>query len=430
MYISLILALAAPLSPGMVEAPQQRGLVSTVSASADANVGTYHFTMRGSNPCGAVRLDYGDGTEAITHPILNLPVTIAYEYARTGNFIVRAEGMGNCDGVAQTRVEVTRVRPRPEPVTPPADPEPQRGRGNQRIRFAEMDTNGDNIITRQEWRGSARSFEVHDWNNDGRLSGDEVRMGAAWPNRGADVNDWTEARFNTIDRNGDGRITRTEWGYDLQDFIRVDRNRDNIVTRNEFLIAQDIDDDRGDSFENLDINGDNRIDRNEWHGSLAAFRWLDQNGDGRLSRVETAGADLPAGGTGTGAPNRIGGRRDTPRTVIVSAQRAWADTGIDLQPGDIVTITATGRVNYSAARDAVAEPGGAAGRAATAAAPMPHMDIGTLIARIGNSEPFVVGANLDSLRAPRAGRLFLGVNDDVLTDNSGQFQASITVIRR
>ena len=64
MYISLILALAAPLSSGMVDAPQQRGLVSTVSASADAAVGTYHFTMRGSNPCGAVRLDYGDGTDA------------------------------------------------------------------------------------------------------------------------------------------------------------------------------------------------------------------------------------------------------------------------------------------------------------------------------------------------------------------------------
>ena len=31
-------------------------------------------------------------------------------------------------------------------------------RGQIRIRFAEMDTNGDGRITRQEWRGSARSF--------------------------------------------------------------------------------------------------------------------------------------------------------------------------------------------------------------------------------------------------------------------------------
>ena len=47
-----------------------------------------------------------------------------------------------------------------------------------RIRFQEMDRNNDGVISRQEWNGSARSFEVHDWNNDGRLSGEEVRVGA------------------------------------------------------------------------------------------------------------------------------------------------------------------------------------------------------------------------------------------------------------
>ncbi len=47
-----------------------------------------------------------------------------------------------------------------------------------RIRFVEMDRNNDGAISRQEWNGSARSFEVHDWNGDGRLSGEEVRVGA------------------------------------------------------------------------------------------------------------------------------------------------------------------------------------------------------------------------------------------------------------
>ncbi len=423
MRIPIIFLIAAAVS--VDAAAQQRGVVSTVTASRDASAGTYHFTVRGSNPCGAVRLDYGDNTEAITHPVQSLPVTIGYEYARTGNFIVRAEGMGNCDGTAQTRVEVTSVRPRPAPEpTRATEPEPQRG--NQRIRFAEMDTNRDGVITREEWRGSARSFATHDWNNDGRLSGDEVRMGAAWPNRGADVNDWSEARFATYDRNGDGRITRFEWRDSVEDFIRVDRNGDNIVTRNEFLLAQDIDDDRGDRFDDLDLNNDNRLDRTEWHGSLAAFRWLDRNNDGQLTRVETAGEELAGAGTGgIGA-----GRRETPRTVIVSAQRAWVDTGIDVRPGDLITIDATGRINYSRSRGDVAEPGGAVGKAATSAAPMPHIDIGTLVGRIANSEPFVVGANLNALRAPRAGRLFLSVNDDILTDNAGQFQASITVVRR
>ena len=46
------------------------------------------------------------------------------------------------------------------------------------IRFAAMDANRDGVITRQEWRGSAQSFRTHDWNSDGVLSGDEVRVGA------------------------------------------------------------------------------------------------------------------------------------------------------------------------------------------------------------------------------------------------------------
>ena len=45
------------------------------------------------------------------------------------------------------------------------------------IRFAEMDTNNDRVVTRKEWRGSDQSFQVHDWNRDGILSGDEVRQG-------------------------------------------------------------------------------------------------------------------------------------------------------------------------------------------------------------------------------------------------------------
>ena len=43
------------------------------------------------------------------------------------------------------------------------------------MRFRGMDANNDGVITRDEWRGSARSFERHDWNGDGRLAGNEVR---------------------------------------------------------------------------------------------------------------------------------------------------------------------------------------------------------------------------------------------------------------
>ncbi len=47
----------------------------------------------------------------------------------------------------------------------------------ENMRFKGMDTNGDGVITRREWRGNDRSFQNHDRNGDGVLSGSEVRPG-------------------------------------------------------------------------------------------------------------------------------------------------------------------------------------------------------------------------------------------------------------
>ena len=47
-----------------------------------------------------------------------------------------------------------------------------------RMRFESMDQNRDGAISRDEWRGSDRAFQNQDWNGDGQLSGNEVRLGA------------------------------------------------------------------------------------------------------------------------------------------------------------------------------------------------------------------------------------------------------------
>ena len=46
-----------------------------------------------------------------------------------------------------------------------------------RMRFQGMDSNRNGQIERSEWNGSDQSFNVHDWNNDGVLSREEVRVG-------------------------------------------------------------------------------------------------------------------------------------------------------------------------------------------------------------------------------------------------------------
>jgi len=405
------------------QAQERRGAVSTVAASAADENGTVQFVIRGTNPCGSLQVDFGDGTRVATYPIRQFPVTIAHDYAKVGTFNADVRGAGYCDGSVATRVRVARVAPEPWTPPVPAPPTPTAGR------FAGMDRNNDGIITRAEWRGSAQSFSVHDWNNDGRLSGEEVRTGATWPsdrttNNATTFRAWTREQFTALDRNGDGRISRFEWGkYDLEDFLRADRNGDNQLGLNEFLIADDVDDDRGDQFDYLDLDGNNRLDRSEWHGTAAAFQWLDRNGDGYLTRVEAMGAN----DTGMG---RRGGVTEAPRAVMVSAQSDWVDTGIDLRVNDIINVTATGRIFYAPNSDQFADPNGATGRPATPAAPIPYQDIGALIGKIGDGAPFAVGSSLANFRAATGGRLRLRVNDDMLTDNRGQFRATVTVTRR
>lgn len=298
------------------------------------------------------------------------------------------------------------------------------------IRFQSMDTNRDGVITRAEWQGSARSFAVHDWNGDGRLSGNEIRIGSTWPNRpGApeDFNDWSQARFNWLDTNRDSRVTRAEWRYDREDFYRVDRNGDGIITWREFQVGTE-DDDRGDRFDDLDLNNNQRLERNEWHASQATFTWLDRNRDGMLSRAEVAGADDVWGNTGN-AGTVLGTRPMPPRTVMVSARQAWTDSGLDVRVGDRITVTPSGIIRYAPSQGDRVDPAGGQNNA-TAAAPRPDLPIGALIGRVANGQPFLIGRGLEGMRVTANGRLYLGTNDDILTDNDGQFRAVVTVTRR
>lgn len=418
------------LLSSLAASPQSRGAVNRLDVSPGPIAGNYRFAVSGTNPCSAVHMDFGDGSSH-TYAIRGLPdtETVWHHFTRDGTFVIRATGANDCGGAASTRVTVV-LPPDPRPArptpaaTPPAPPT---------IRFGPMDQNGDAVISRAEWRGSARSFEVHDWNGDGRLAGDELRFGAPLPsaaaNRGTglgrlrqvQVVDWSEPQFRQLDRNRDDRVSLAEWRFEVEDFRRVDRNRDNLLTLNEFQIS-DIDDDRGCRFVDLDLNGDRRIERGEWHGSLEIFRWLDRNDDGVLSRAEVVGDG--SSGRGAAAVARPG-RAGAESSIAVSARETWTDTGITVRAGDILVIRATGEIQFSNDTGDVAGPAGARGRRATNAAPLPDQNIGALIARVEGSPPFTVGGQTGTIRAPRAGRLYLGVNDDVLTDNHGEFRVTV-----
>jgi hypothetical protein len=228
-----------------------------------------------------------------------------------------------------------------------------------------------------------------------------------------------------MDANGDREISRAEWRGTARSFTFHDWNRDNRLSGDELRVG-----DRGDRFDDLDANRNGRVDRNEWQGSAAVFSSLDRNGDGALTRAEAGATETGKPGAGKPGAGAAAGVRGKPNAVMVPATRAWTDTGITIQPGEILDVTASGQIFYSRNKSAVAPASGAAGRRATPAAPMPEIEIGALIGRIGDGPLFFVGETMEGYRAQTAGRLFLRVNDDILTDNQGEFRAVITVTRR
>lgn len=306
-------------------------------------------------------------------------------------------------------------------------------RQNAQMRFRGMDRNNDGVITRAEWRGSAQSFLEHDWNRDGVLSGDEVRVGV--PRSSRPLSDdqfdpardrfhgWTSDNFSNLDRNRDGRVARNEWRFDAESFRRSDRNGDGVLTRAEFLGQPGVDDDRDDRFDNLDTNDDRRVERFEWHGSGEAFEWLDRNRDDVLTRDEVLGPDTTAGSGGrpVGTSGEI---------VRINPTQRWTDTGLDVQAGDRVTFDAEGSMELSRNGNDGSTPAGALSGRTAADAPLPRQPAGVLLARIGDSAPLVVGNRRTLQRAPVSGRLYLGVNDDHLDDNTGEYRVSVTIEHR
>lgn len=132
----------------------------------------------------------------------------------------------------------------------------------------------------------------------------------------------------------------------------------------------------------------------------------------------------PPAGRGRG----VGDRRATSVTAIVDSRDDWTDTGLDVRRGEAITFAATGTIQF-ATQSLATGPDGAAGLRAPVGAPMPKELLGAVIARVGRSAPFLVGAGAERLRAPVDGPLYLRVNDDILDDNRGEFRVSISVTR-
>jgi hypothetical protein len=136
--------------------------------------------------------------------------------------------------------------------------------------------------------------------------------------------------------------------------------------------------------------------------------------------VVTAG-----GGARVAIPLRTGAAPTV--QVTVPAKAKWTSTGIDVHPGDTISFNAGGQVRWGTGRDEVAGPGGSTTKVKPTLGNYPLRTIGAggLIGKIGNGSPFAVGESA-TITATAAGTLYLGINDNFFTGNSGEFQVAIT----
>ncbi len=125
-------------------------------------------------------------------------------------------------------------------------------------------------------------------------------------------------------------------------------------------------------------------------------------------------SDFP---NGNGRPS---GMRE--KQVIVSGDVDWNDTGLDVRAGQSVYFEATGQVRWG--KDRRDGPAGERNSPSNPNRPMGNRNAAALIGRIGN-DMFFIGDDTGPVRIRNSGRLQLGVNDDVLTDNSGNFRVVV-----
>jgi hypothetical protein len=116
--------------------------------------------------------------------------------------------------------------------------------------------------------------------------------------------------------------------------------------------------------------------------------------------------------------------------IRIPGNSAWTATPLTVRKGDRVSFNVTGQVQLSTDPNDVAISAGALRQRYAANAPLPQNLAGALIARVGNSAPFPIGNVTTPVTMPADGQLYLGINDDEVSDNTGEFVVRMTRQRR
>jgi hypothetical protein len=141
--------------------------------------------------------------------------------------------------------------------------------------------------------------------------------------------------------------------------------------------------------------------------------------------------EAPAGYRGRGRGrdrDSYGDRSAAPanaRSVVVPSNVQWTNTGFNVSRGQYLRFEASGEIRLSTNGEDIARAAGALSFRHADKATIPTIPVGALIGRIGNGQPFSIGDTANAFDMPDNGRLYLGVNDDHVADNSGNFVVKV-----
>jgi hypothetical protein len=167
------------------------------------------------------------------------------------------------------------------------------------------------------------------------------------------------------------------------------------------------------------VRGDT-VEFRERRGSGSRVNTYDR---GEIDRIEFDRSSGTSSSGNTDAGGRPFGMRE--RQVVVSADVPWNDAGIDVRAGQTIYFEATGQVRWG--RDRRDGPAGERGSPNNPGRPMPNRAGAALIGKVGqnSNDPFYIGDETGPIRVRASGRLFLGINDEVLQDNAGNFRVTV-----
>ncbi len=119
------------------------------------------------------------------------------------------------------------------------------------------------------------------------------------------------------------------------------------------------------------------------------------------------------------------------KELDLTGDKKWQDTGIFVEPGDTLQVTATGSLHYPSYQESGPDGMPRGWRDLLRIFPLSDANHGALIGRIGDeaAQPFLIGATHEAKAASR-GRFYLGLNQTDNEQPEGKFHVTVTYTPR